>query len=86
MSPDGITSDSTGPYHDPRWHHQLLSSGYSSLPLSLQFCLFIVPTSLCFSYISHHLLPLVATGVSDYLGLSQESCVALLNYGARPRS
>lgn len=41
--------------HGPRWHHWLLTSGSSSLPSSVHFCLWspvLVPISFCFPFSS----------------------------------
>ena len=76
--------------HGPRWHHRLLASCCSSLPSSLQLCLFSLcprpSVSLSLPFLLHLLAPFNGSQSPECLELSQqwsqECCVPLMDYGS----
>lgn len=58
-----------GPHHGPMWHHWLLTSGKSSLPMSLQVCLSLLCLHSSVS-LSHLFLYYLLVPISGTQGLS----------------
>ena len=78
-----------GPHHGHSWHHQLLTSGRSSLPLNLQFCISLLcmhPSAFFNLSFLYHLLTHLSIAWSLWVSevdSGQECCAPLMQCSTR---